>query len=111
MFRGQKNSRFYWKHFGIWAVGIVISFLATIPTIMVLAALGMTEEEGSPVVMAVLFLPLVVFGAYGMKKRRFMSYFPNYVYTGKTAVIWGMATIMLYPLVVLFFAFWIIKGL
>ncbi len=100
MFRGQKDSRFYWKHFRIWAVGIAISFLAIIPTVIVLAALGMTLEEGLPALIAVLSFPLVVFGAYGIRKQRFMSGFPNHVYVGKSAVAWGMATIILYAVIV-----------
>ena len=90
----EENKILYWKHFKIWIFGILISF-------PIASSLGYLFNKNDPdliipILMAILFSPVLFHGVYGLRHGYSMSRRYGYIHRGKTALFWNAFGLVLY---------------
>ena len=101
----QYDKKRFWKYLLIWIIGVCVSF----PSSFLVNRLfkGIIANEGLVLTLwiGVLFLPFVVMGIYGLVNGYSPSERINYIWRGGRANALNIFVIVLYFLVLLFFAF------
>ena len=95
----EENKFLYWKHFKIWILGILISF--PLSGIFGYLFRGKDANLIIPMLTAILFVPLVFHGIYGLSHGFCMSWRYGYILRGSMAKLWNMIDLVLYVGVVL----------
>lgn len=103
----EEDKARYWKLFRVWIYGLLVSF----PTSGLLSYL-LRDRNPSwviPVIVAILFSPLVLLGAYGIKYRVCMSGPYGYIHRGTPAVIGNLCFIALYVAILILIS-WAVRA-
>ena len=100
----QYDKKRFWKFLFIWIIGVCVSF----PSSFLVNRLfkGIIANEGLVLTLwiGVLFLPFVVTGIYGLVNGYSLSERINYIWRGRRAIALNIFIIVLYFLILGFFA-------
>jgi succinate dehydrogenase/fumarate reductase cytochrome b subunit len=90
----EKDQFLYWKHFKIWIFGTLFSF----PISGIFGYLFRVKDRNLmiPILVGILFLPIVFHGAYGLRHGYCMSYRYGYIHRGAVATFGNIFDLILY---------------
>jgi hypothetical protein len=98
----EKNNALYWKYLHKWMYGGLLSFL--ISGLLGLSLRNSNLDWVIPVVVAILFFPLIIMARYGLKHNYYPSWRYGYIIRGKSAIAWNIFVFVIYALLIIFAA-------
>jgi hypothetical protein len=90
----EENRSLYWKQFKIWIAGLLVSSPTTV--ILGYTTRKMNPDMTLPLLVAVLFSPLVVTSIYGLNHGFCAAYRYGFVYRGDKARFWNAILLVCY---------------
>jgi len=96
----EKNRELYHRSFRIWVVSILVCVMTGSITGYVLSDLN--PDLLVPLVAGIVFLPIFVVGAYGLKRGYSIGHWWNCIYKGRMAQLTNILFITSYIIIMLF---------
>ena len=100
----EYDKKRYWAPLLIWVIWCILFFSFILFGIGLLPDINTGEAQGVTIIVAVMFLPFLVHGVYGLIQG-YVPWSINHILRGRWAIAGNIFFIVVYFLILLFFAF------